>query len=65
VASELVGETLAEIETPVGYDSEEFLPFIVDSLGRIILLLGWDGSTAVPLKVNTSGQLEVECKGAA
>lgn len=62
--SELVGETIAEIETPVGCDGTAMRPVLLDTSGRIIMLIGYNGSDYVPLTVNALGQLEVECKGA-
>jgi hypothetical protein len=65
VSSVLVGETIAALETPVGFDGVDLRPFLLDTSGRIILVIGYNGTDYVPLKVNALGQLEVECKGTA
>jgi len=61
--AKLSKDTLGEIETIVVTDSTDFYALASNTDGAVIMLCGWDGANYRILKVNTSGQLEVECKG--
>jgi len=61
----IIGNTIGEVETPLLSDGSDMYPLFLDTSGRVIALVGWDGSQYVPLKTNATGQLEVEVKGAA
>jgi len=63
LVSELVGESIGKIVTPVGYDGSAFRPLLLDAQGRPIVLAGNDGTVARALKCNSSGQLEVLVSG--
>lgn len=61
----LTGETIGEVVTLALYDGSDWHVLLVDSSGRVIAQAGNDGTNNQYLKCNSSGQLEIEVKGAA
>ena len=61
--AKLSKDTLGEIETIVVGDITDFYALGCNADGAVIMLVGWDGTNYRVLKVNSQGQLEVECKG--
>lgn len=58
-------ESIAEVVTIALYDGSDWHVLLVDSSGRVIAQAGNDGTNNQFLKCNSSGQLEIEVKGAA
>ena len=62
---EVASETIGELTVLLVTDGSNFYTMLMDSLGRMITLLGYNGSAYLPLATNASGQLIVECVGSA
>ena len=61
--TEVVGYTLGQILTLIGFDLTSFRPVLVDDSGRVEGLLGWDGTNYHLLKTDADGRLLVVCVG--